>query len=85
MMSSGHGFLFRFVAMAGLGSCLLGCGVGPVEKRPNILFIIVDDLRPELGCYGNTEIKTPNIDRLAREGLVFTPSRAEERRASPSW
>ncbi len=39
--------------------------------RPNVLFISVDDLRPELGCYGNELIKTPNIDRLAAEATVF--------------
>ena len=39
--------------------------------RPNILFISVDDLRPELGCYGNTAIQSPNIDRLAESGIVF--------------
>ncbi len=38
--------------------------------RPNVLFIAVDDLRPELGCYGNEAI-TPNIDRLAASGLRF--------------
>ncbi len=38
--------------------------------RPNILFIAVDDLRPELGCYGNKAI-TPNIDRLAASGIRF--------------
>ena len=40
-------------------------------KPPNVLFIAVDDLRPELGCYGNPHIKSPNIDKLAQEGLVF--------------
>ncbi|MDV6031814.1 MAG: sulfatase [Phycisphaera sp. RhM] len=39
--------------------------------RPNILFIGIDDLRPELGCYGATHIHSPNIDRLAREGVLF--------------
>ena len=37
----------------------------------NVLFIIVDDLRPLLGCYGHSEIHTPNIDRLAARGTLF--------------
>jgi arylsulfatase A-like enzyme len=40
-------------------------------KRPNVLFIAVDDLRPELGAYGNTLVKSPHMDKLATEGLVF--------------
>ena len=39
--------------------------------KPNVLFIAVDDLRTELGCYGNSEVKTPNIDRLAASSVVF--------------
>ncbi len=45
-----------------------------VEKpasRPNVLFICVDDLRPELGCYGARQIQSPHIDKLASEGLLF--------------
>lgn len=38
---------------------------------PNILLICVDDLRPELGCYGAAQIKTPNIDKLASGALLF--------------
>lgn len=42
------------------------------NKLPNVLFIIVDTLRPDhLGCYGYSQIKTPNIDGLAREGTLF--------------
>ncbi|MDF1573147.1 MAG: sulfatase [Bacteroidales bacterium] len=41
------------------------------KTPPNILFIAVDDLRTELGCYGNTEIRSPNLDQLAEEGLTF--------------
>ena len=59
----------------------LSCGLGavsahsiparPAQSRFNVLFVPIDDLRPELGCYGNDLIKTPNIDRLARRSLVF--------------
>ena len=42
-----------------------------VADKPNVLLIIVDDLRPELGCYGNDVIITPNIDRLAQSGTLF--------------
>ena len=41
-------------------------------KKPNVLFIAVDDLRPELGCYGNSYVKSPSIDRLAKNGVTFT-------------
>ena len=41
--------------------------------RPNIVFVLADDMSPyEVGCYGQKKIKTPNIDRLAKEGMRFT-------------
>ena len=45
--------------------------VNSTSKRPNVLFIAIDDLRPELGCYGNEHIKSPNIDKLAAQGVLF--------------
>ena len=41
------------------------------NPKPNILFIAIDDLRPELGCYGKKEILSPHIDKLASTGTVF--------------
>lgn len=43
-----------------------------IETKPNVLFIAIDDLRPELGCYGVDYIDSPNIDKLASEGRIFT-------------
>lgn len=42
------------------------------EKPPNVLFIAIDDLRPELGAFGVSYAPTPNLDRLARQGVAFT-------------
>lgn len=50
----------------------------------NVLFITVDDLRPELGCYGATHIRSPNIDRLARSGLLFTRAYCQQSVCNPS-
>jgi len=42
-----------------------------VARKPNVLFIAIDDLRVELGCYGSTQVKTPHIDRFAAQGMRF--------------
>ncbi|MDF1744504.1 MAG: sulfatase [Gimesia sp.] len=52
--------------------------------RPNILMIMVDDLRPMLGCYGDPRAKTPNIDRLASRGVVFERAYCQYAKCGPS-
>jgi hypothetical protein len=48
-------------------------GKFPAGKRPNVLWVQTDEQRPDsLGCYGSEWAKTPNIDRLAARGTVFT-------------
>jgi iduronate 2-sulfatase len=57
--------------------------VGAAE-RPNVLFIPVDDLRTELGCYGAQHIHSPHIDRLAQSGTVFLRAYCQQAVCSPS-
>ena len=63
--------------MAGVGAATLGLPpslIAAGKKRPNVLFLAVDDLRPQLGCYGHEQMISPNIDRLASEGVTFLRS-----------
>lgn len=54
------------------------------QSKPNILFIAVDDLKPILGCYGNTLVKTPNIDRLAKMATVFNSNYCQQAVCGPT-
>jgi iduronate 2-sulfatase len=56
----------------------------PVPRRPNVLFILLDDLTVRLGCYGYPDVKTPNIDRLAGMGRRFDRAYAQVAMCSPS-
>ncbi len=61
------------------------CEEQPAGKpRPNILFISIDDLRPDLGVYGNDEIRTPNIDKFASEGVTFLRTYSQAAVCAPS-
>lgn len=57
---------------------------GLAESRHNVLFIAIDDLRPAVGCYGDTTAITPNIDRLASRGTVFRHAYCQQAVCSPS-
>jgi len=70
-----------------LGCCLslllLESAIGAADK-PNVLFIAVDDLRPEFGAYGKTYIKSPNLDKLAARGITFNRAYCQQAVCSPS-
>lgn len=54
------------------------------QKRPNILFIAIDDLKPEIGAYGSRIARTPNIDRLAASGTVFLSNYCQQAVCGPT-
>ncbi len=54
------------------------------QQKPNILLIAVDDLRPELSCYGVSHILSPNIDKLAAEGVLFNRAFTQQAVCAPS-
>jgi uncharacterized sulfatase len=64
---------------------IVGKTNAPTGPRPNIIFILADDLGyGDLGCYGQTKIKTPNLDKMAEEGIRFTDFYAGSTVCAPS-
>ncbi|MBQ5870906.1 MAG: sulfatase-like hydrolase/transferase, partial [Bacteroidaceae bacterium] len=62
----------------------LGFSAAMAQQRPNILVMIADDMaRCELGCYGGQNLATPNIDRVANEGMLMTSNFASAAMSVP--
>ncbi len=75
-------FLLVIVLTAG---CAPHQAAGPVSSKPNIIYILADDLGyGDLGCYGQKQIRTPNLDRMASEGIHFTQHYAGSTVCAPS-
>jgi len=73
------------LAVCALWTGLLDPSLAAETKTPwNVLFIAVDDLRPEFGAYGDVHIQAPNLDRLARRGVTFQRAYCQQAVCSPS-
>jgi arylsulfatase A-like enzyme len=69
----------------GFWGCLLAAvGWAAAEPKPNILWLIGENLSHDVGCYGAANVRTPNLDRLAKEGVRFTRAFATNPACAPS-
>jgi arylsulfatase A-like enzyme len=87
-MNFRRGILITWVRLVALGlssGWVALCAANAAASRPNIVLIVADDLGyGDLGCYGATRIKTPNVDRLAASGVRFTSGYAPASTCTPT-
>jgi len=84
-LKNAGGAAISVVASTSAASFLNSCTKSPEKRKANIIFILADDLGwGDLGCYGQKKIKTPNLDKMASEGMQFTDHYAGSTVCAPS-
>lgn len=87
LMNDAHQTIFRPAAAVLAAVCSVGASplpAQPADRKPNVVFIIADDLNCNLGAYGHSLARTPNIDRLAARGLLFENAYCNQPLCGPS-
>ena len=77
-------YLFNFLFSLCLAVTLVSCGNEKPDKKPNILFVSIDDLKPTLGAYGDPYAITPHLDAFAKTGLTFLRTYSQAGVCAPS-
>lgn len=68
----------------GITPLILGCDSNGQHKQKNVLFILVDDMKPDIGCFGDTYAQTPNIDALGEGSTIYTKAYCQQALSGPT-
>lgn len=77
-------FYIKNLLLTMVAATTVPSGLTLAQEKPNVLMIMVDDLRTDLGCYGDKMAITPNIDNLAKQGLLFHNAYCQQAVCAPS-
>jgi iduronate 2-sulfatase len=76
--------MLKILCLLSLLAILPGSFFAQTRPKMNVLFIAIDDLKPLIGAYGETQMRTPNMDRLAKMGTIFTSNYVQQAVCAPS-